>query len=263
MTLAEHDIPNLRKRLEIAKETARIAAPVAMSYFRSALEITSKTDASPVTVADRNTEQTIRAALQDACPGETIFGEEFGQQGAGTDMWIVDPIDGTRSFVAGFPLFGTLIGYYAHGEPQIGVISMPALGEVFTGARGLGATFNGETIHTSTCGALADARLFINEADKLGTTEPEIWTRLISAGASRRMAADCYPHALVASGHADAVVDYGLQPYDYLPVAAVVEAAGGVITDWQGNPLTFASDGRTVTAATPELHEQILGILNK
>lgn len=249
---------NLHSRLETARQIAAAASCVAMQHFRHPLDIASKSDNTPVTVADQETEQAIRTALSLAFPGETIFGEEFGQTGTQLDMWIVDPIDGTRSFITGLPLFGILLGYLAHGLPQLGVINMPALGELYAGARGTGATLNGAPIAVSGCRDLSSARLFLNEADRIAVDAPPQFARLVTAGALRRLGADCYPHALVASGHADAVVDYGLQPYDYLPVAAVVEAAGGVMTDWQGQPLSMTSDGRTLTAATPELHADLL-----
>ncbi len=249
---------DLQSRLETARQIAAAASCVAMAHFRHPLAITSKSDDSPVTIADQETERAIRTALASAFPGETIFGEEFGQTGTQHDMWIVDPIDGTRSFISGLPLFGMLLGYLADGVPQLGVINMPALGELYTGALGTGATLNGTPIAVSGCRDLSTARLFLNEADRMAVDAPAQFARLVTAGALRRLGADCYPHALVASGHADAVVDYGLQPYDYLPVAAVVEAAGGVMTDWQGQPLSLGSDGRTLTAATPELHSDLI-----
>ncbi|MEO9826391.1 MAG: inositol monophosphatase family protein [Paracoccaceae bacterium] len=254
---------DLQQRLIAAQNIAAGASKIAMSLFRKPIDIVSKSDASPVTIADQNTERAIRGALEIQFPGEAIFGEEYGTSGSGTDMWIVDPIDGTRSFITGLPLFGMLLGYVEGGTSMLGVINMPALGEVYAGARGLGATMNGTSIKTSTCSQLDGARLFLNEGDKLAAKEPVVFKRLIRAGAVRRMSADCYPHALVASGFADAVVDFDLQPYDYLPVSAVVKAAGGMMTDWQGNPLTMNSDGRTLTAATPALHAALVELVNK
>ncbi|MGV6849053.1 MAG: inositol monophosphatase family protein [Marinibacterium sp.] len=263
MTDVISNLAALQKRLEYARETAVAASAVANAYFRKPLDVHAKTDASPVTIADKETETTIRAAIAAEFPGESILGEEFGQSGADGDMWIVDPIDGTRSFLSGLPLFGMLIGHLSDGVPQLGVIHMPALGETYSGARGIGAFCDGTRIRVSSCRTLADARLFINEADKLATDAPETFRRLITAGQLRRFGADCYPHALVASGYADAVVDFDLQPYDYLPVAAVVEAAGGVMTDWQGNALSLRSDGRTLTAATPELHAELMDLVQR
>lgn len=239
------------------------ASKVVMSHFRSELAVKLKPDESPVTAADTATELAIRDSLNLRFPGDTIFGEEFGLHGDNADFWIIDPIDGTRSFIAGYPMFGMLLGHVRNGRAQLGVIRMPALGEVYAGAQGIGATCNGVQISVSACRALHEARLFINEADKLAADTPVVFQRLIEAGMQRRMAADCYPHALVAAGYADAVVDYGLQPYDYLPVSAVVHAAGGIMTDWRGHPLGMESDGRVVTAATPALHAQLLELVNQ
>ncbi len=253
---------DLKKRLQIALEITETAGHVAVSHFRNSLAIETKSDQSPVTVADRETEQAIREGLAQSFPDEEIFGEEFGRSGDSDTIWIIDPIDGTRSFITGLPIFGMLLGYLKSGKPRLGVIRMPALGEVYAGAVGLGATCNGEPISVSKCTQLASARLFLNEGDKLAVDEPKVFSQLVKAGELRRMSSDCYPHALVASGFADAVVDYGLQPYDHLPVCAVVEAAGGVMTDWQGQPLSMVSDGRTLTAATPELHADLLKLVN-
>ncbi len=250
-------------RLEKAIEITAAAGAISLSYFRQSPDIETKADRSPVTVADKATERAIRDGLSRYFPDEPVFGEEFGQSGAGAAMWIVDPIDGTRSFIAGLPLFGMLLGQIDADGPQLGVIRMPALHEVYAGGTGVAATCNGETIWVSGRRQLSEARLFINEGDKLATAEPAVFDRLVRAGQLRRMGADCYPHALVAAGLVDAVVDYDLQPYDYLPVSAVVEAAGGLMTDWQGAPLSMRSDGRTVTAATPELHAQLLELVNR
>lgn len=253
---------DLAKRLAVALDITQSAAQVALSYFRESPDIETKSDQSPVTVADKETEQAIRSGLASAFPDDAIFGEEFGQSGSGSDMWIIDPIDGTRSFITGLPLFGMLLGYITAQGPQLGIIRMPALGEVYSGAAGLGAQCNGSPIAVSTCTQLARARLFINEADKLAVHEADVTDRLFRAGELRRTGADCYPHALVARGLVDAVVDYDLQPYDYLPVSAVVEAAGGIMTDWQGNALSMQSDGRTLTAATPQLHADLMRLVN-
>lgn len=252
----------LKNRLKTAISITEVAAQVALGHFRNSPSIETKSDQSPVTIADKETETAIRDGLARAYPEDAIFGEEFGQSGEGSDMWIVDPIDGTRSFITGLPLFGMLLGFLSAQGPQLGIIRMPALDEVYAGAVGLGATCNGSSIKVSTCQKLSNARLFINEADKIAAQAPEVFSQLIEAGELRRMGADCYPHALVARGLVDAVVDFDLQPYDYLPVSAVVEAAGGIMTDWQGAPLGMGSDGRTLTAATPELHAELLALVN-
>lgn len=253
---------DVTKRLLAALDITEAAAHVAMSHFRKSLDVETKTDQSPVTIADRETEQAIRKGLAESFPDEEIFGEEFGRSSDSEDTWIIDPIDGTKSFITGLPLFGMLLGYLKAGSPQLGIIRMPALDEVYSGAVGLGARCNGKPISVSNCTQLASANLFLNEGDKLAVAEPSVFSRLIKAGALRRMGSDCYPHALVARGLVDAVVDFELQPYDYVPVAAVIEAAGGIMSDWQGQRLSMQSDARTLTAATPELHAELLNLVN-
>lgn len=249
----------LQELQQTACTIAEDASKIAMSYFRAPLEIIEKADESPVTVADRATEECIREAIAKHFPDHSIFGEEFGISGdLSGKSWVIDPIDGTRSFISGHPLFGMLMAYMEAGVPLVGLVRMPAINEIYVGAKGLGATLNGKPISTRSTVKLDKAILFINEAERLQAAEPELLARLCTAGHTRRMAYDCYPHALVASGQIDAVVDWGLEPYDYLPLVALIEAAGGVITDWDGQELTLKSDGRVVTAATKELHKELL-----
>jgi len=247
---------------EVALRTALKAGAIPMAHFRAPLEVHAKADESPVTVADRETEALIRAELLAAFPGHGLFGEEYGIEGRlDGPTWIVDPIDGTRSFIMGHPLFGMLIGFLDGGVPQLGLVRMPALDEMFIGLRGIGATRNGAPIRCRATTRLSDALVFVNEAERILAAEPALFARLCRAGHTRRMAYDCYPHAMVAAGLVDAVVDFGLEPYDYLPLVALIDAAGGVMTDWQGQALDLGSDGRVVTAATPELHAELLTLL--
>lgn len=245
-----------------ALRMAEIAAEAARGYFRGRLGIEFKEDESPVTQADKGVEAEVRAYLEQHFPDHGIFGEEQGFDGVDRDeIWIIDPIDGTRSFLSGHPLFGFLLGYLKAGVPQLGVIGMPTLGETFIGVPGQGATLNGKAIQVSRQTRLDRAVLYVNEGDKIYRDYPQLFDRLMQSGQTRRFAYDCYPHALLAAGHVDAVIDYDLQPYDYLPVSAVIEAAGGVITDWDGRPLGLQSDGRVVSAATPELHAEMLAVI--
>ena len=243
---------------------ADFAAKAAMGYFRGQLGTQFKDDASPVTQADRGVETLVRAYLNQHFPDHGIFGEEHGIEGADRQrMWIIDPIDGTRSFLSGHPLFGFLLGHLMDGTPEIGVIGMPALGEVFLGVKGKGATLNGNAIHSSDQTRLDQGILYINEGEKIYADQPKVFDSLIKAGQTRRFSYDCYPHALLAAGHVDAVVDYDLQPYDYLPLSVVIEEAGGLMTDWDGKRLTLNSDGRVLSAATPEIHAQLLALVGR
>jgi histidinol phosphatase-like enzyme (inositol monophosphatase family) len=256
--------PSPRELLDAALEITEAAARIPMRYFRAGVAVEDKADESPVTIADRETEKAIRAALEKRFPDHAIFGEEFGRSGKESEYtWIIDPIDGTRSFICGVPLFGMLLGVLHNGIPIAGVIRMPALGEVFGGASGIGATMDGRPIRCRSTTSLDAARIFINEANRILGAEPEKLARLMSLGHTRRAFNDCYAFALLAMGQIDVVVDYDLQPYDYLPVVPVIEAAGGVITDWQGKPLGLNPDGAgsVAAAATKQLHAELLRAL--
>ena len=255
--------PSVEELLQAAVEISGAAAEIPMRYFRSDIAVEDKADESPVTIADRETEQHIRHRIEARFPGHAILGEEFGRDAKESEYtWIVDPIDGTRSFICGVPLFGMLLGVMDRSGMAAGVIRMPALGEVFAGGRGLGATRNGAAIGCRRLAGLGKARIFINEANLMLTREPGRLQRLMRAGHVRRFFNDCYPFALLAMGQIDVVVDFDLKPYDYLPIVPVVEAAGGVITDWRGAPLGFGSDGTVLAAATPALHGDVLKLLS-
>ena len=246
-----------------AVKIAELANKAARGYFRGRLGVEFKSDESPVTQADKGVEAQVRAYLEQHFPDHGIFGEEHGFEGQNRrEVWIIDPIDGTRSFLSGHPLFGFLLGHLIDGKPDIGVIGMPAIDEVFIGVSGQGATMNGKEITTSNQTRLDQSILFVNEGDKIYRDHPALFAQLMQSGQTRRFAYDCYPHALLAAGHVDAVIDYDLQPYDFLPVLAVIEAAGGVMTDWDGKPLDLNSDGQVISAATPELHAEMLEMVN-
>ena len=254
---------DLSKLSQVASTIAQDASAIPMQYFCTAMDITDKADDSPVTIADQNTERFIRDALMKHFPDHDIFGEEFGITGSlEGPSWIIDPIDGTRSFISGSPLFGMLMGFLDAGVPQIGLVRMPALDETFVGVAGLGATKNGQPIACRKTTKLAKAILYTNEPENINADDPARFMRICKAAHIQRSAYDCYPHAMCAAGTIDAVVDCNLEPYDYLPLVGLIQAAGGIITDWHGQPLTLQSDGRVITAATPELHAEILNLLD-
>lgn len=241
---------------------AHAASITARKYFRARNEIAYKEDESPVTLIDQMIEQDLKRAIASKYPNDGIFGEESGIDGElDGSLWVIDPIDGTRSFISGNPLFGMLLAYLEGGRPVAGIISMPMLDEVYAGAKGQAATCNGKPICVSDQKDINECTLYINEGEKLIAQHPDTLSRLLTAGKTRRFGYDCYPHALLAAGHIDAVIDYDLNPYDYLALTAVVEAAGGVITDWQGKALDLSSDGAVVAAATPDLHGAVLSLL--
>ncbi|MEP5090596.1 MAG: inositol monophosphatase family protein, partial [Paracoccaceae bacterium] len=219
-------------------------------------------DDSPVTHADKSIEKLVRQTIAERHQTHGILGEEHGLKSSNQDeMWVVDPIDGTRSFISGHPLFGFLLAYLHKGVPEVGVIAMPMLNEVMIGVRGQGSTMNGSSMQVSQVNALEDAVVYINEGEKIFADHPSILSRLMSAGQTRRFSYDCYPYALLAMGHVDIVVDYDLKPYDFMALRVVIEAAGGILTDWNGERPGLAYEGPILAAATPELHQAMGTVL--
>ncbi len=247
--------PRRDELLSFAGELADVAAPIATRWFRHPLDIDLKSDKSPVTAADRAVEQAVRAAIAARYPAHGILGEEQGRERLDAEVvWVVDPIDGTRSFITGYPLWGTLIAAAVRGVPEVGVIAMHALGERWIGAKGEATRLNGAVCHARDCRDLATARLFTTSPYYFTADERAAFERLLPLVHTARFNGDCYNYGLLASGHIDLVVECRLEPFDYCSLVPVVEGAGGRITDWAGRPLGFESDGRVIAAATPELH---------
>ena len=245
-----------------ADHLADIARPLALAHFRTPLGVEWKADASPVTIADRAVERALRAAIAGRFPEHGILGEE--EEAVGIDrevVWVVDPIDGTKSFVTGLPLFGTLVAAVMDESPHVGVIEMPALAERWVGVAGEGTRLNGAPCHTSLVTRLRDARLCATAPDMFAGVEVEAFAALAEKAGLRRFGGDCYAYGLLASGHVDLVAEASLKPYDFMALVPVVEGAGGVISDWNGTPLTIASGGRVIAAANAALHAEALAIL--
>jgi inositol-phosphate phosphatase / L-galactose 1-phosphate phosphatase / histidinol-phosphatase len=257
--------PDSLELLAVANALADAAAAQSMRYFRTPLEVTAKADQSPVTLADQAAEAAMREILAARCPADGIYGEEHGHErlDAGR-VWVLDPIDGTRSFITGSPLWGTLIGLLDGGRVRFGMVDMPVLGERWWGLsddQGRLALRNGRPVRASQCTAIAQARIVTTSPDIFNAADWQAFDQLSRQCAMRRFGGDCYGYAQLAGGTIDLVVETGLQPYDYLGPAGLIEAAGGVVTDWNGRPLGLDSDGRVVAAATPQLHRAALEAL--
>ncbi|WP_108260214.1 histidinol-phosphatase [Mangrovicoccus ximenensis] len=245
--------------IALANAVADGAREMALSYFRRPLEVDDKEDSSPVTVADRQIEAFMRARIAEAFPGHGIFGEEQDPERLdAAEIWVVDPIDGTKSFVTGHPLFGNLMALLRGGRPVLGQIEMPALGERWQGWTGRATTFNGAPCRTSGCTELSAALAYTTDPMLFEGDDLAAYELLRRSVRLLRFGGDCYNYGLLASGHCDLVLEIGLQPYDYLPVVQVIEGAGGVISDWDGKPLGLGSRGDVLASATPELHGKML-----
>lgn len=246
-----------------AGHLADLARAEIRPHFRKLAHVESKSDASPVTVADRNAEAAMRRAIEARFPDHGIFGEEYGP--VRTDapwQWILDPIDGTKSFVAGLPIFGTLVALTWENRPVLGVIDQPIMGDRWLGAAGRPTLFNGQPARTSATADLAGAVVMTTYVDSFTHTELTAFTSLRKACRINRMSGDCIAYGLVASGFADIALDGRMQPYDYAALSPVVAGAGGVVTDWEGKPLDMRGRSRVVAAANPALHEAALAFLS-
>lgn len=252
----------LESLLPLAHALADAARQKTLPLFRTALEVTAKLDDSPVTVADRSAEASMRQLLGAQVPSHGILGEEHGRERMDAEyLWVLDPIDGTKSFITGSPLWGTLVALLHRGQPVLGLVDMPVLGERWLGLRGQATLCNGQPVRVSDCRKLASARIYTTSPDAFQPGEWAAFDALSRTCALRRFGGDCYSYAQLAGGHIDLVVEAGLQPYDYLAMVSLIQSAGGVMTDWAGQPLGVDSDGRVVAAATTELHAQALAAL--
>jgi histidinol phosphatase-like enzyme (inositol monophosphatase family) len=252
----------LMELCRFATDLAEVARPILRTYFRQGVHVEHKPDRTPVTVADRVTERVLRTMINERFPEHGLNGEEYGGEDSGAAFcWVIDPIDGTKSFVSGIPLFGTLIGLLHEGQPVLGVLEMPALGERWLGARGLATTLNDEPCRTSGCERLDSAIVCATTPDMFQGDDRPRFEAVSSRCRFTRFGTDCYAYGLLASGHVDLVVEAQMQPYDILGVVAVIEGAGGVVTDWAGSSLGLGGETRVVAAANPALHERALDLL--
>ena len=258
------ETPDAEALVAFACGLADLAAPLSLDYFRTPLDVERKADLSPVTQADRAVEAAMRRRIAETFPAHGIYGEEHGNANLDSaHVWVLDPIDGTKSFVTGMPTFGTLIAHLEDGAPTVGIISIPPTAERWVGHSGKVTQFEGKPCRTSGCRRLRDANVYTTSPDTFDEHGLAVFEKVTAKAAMRRFGGDCYSYGLLASGHVDAVIEMNLQPYDYLALVPVIEGAGGVITDWEGQPLGLGSDGHVVAAATPALHADILGIVGQ
>ncbi len=255
---------SLADDIALANRLADAAGDAIRPYWRGAIGLESKADSSPVTLADRAAEEAMRRILTAEAGRDGIEGEEFGIEREGASRrWVLDPIDGTTSFVAGRPIFGTLIALLADGFPVLGVIDQPILGERWVGATGRATTFNGAEVRTRPCRELSDALLATTSPSLFGDHAAEHFMALAQKTAHRRMiwGGDCYNYGLVASGQIDLVCEAGLKLHDFAALVPVVEGAGGTMADWNGDPLHAGSDGHVIALGDPARLEDVVEAL--
>ncbi|WP_148715487.1 inositol monophosphatase family protein [Chitinolyticbacter meiyuanensis] len=248
----------LPEQLDLIRQLAAASGDVIRGYYRSGLAIDDKDDASPVTRADREAELAMRALINAQRPQDGIIGEEYGEERADADwVWVLDPVDGTKSFTVGRPLFVTLIGLLYRGVPVLGAIHQPITGDLWLGGEGLPSTLNGERITASASTGIAQARIGTTGPEYLDAARP-VFEQLAGQCRYPIYGGDGFLYAQVASGWLELVIEEGLKLHDFAALAPVVNAAGGRMTDWQGAPLTRTSQGRVLAAANAELHATVL-----
>jgi inositol-phosphate phosphatase / L-galactose 1-phosphate phosphatase / histidinol-phosphatase len=259
MTASAHalDEADLDRLLHVALRCADRAGEAIRPYYRTPVAADVKADASPVTIADREAEQAVRAVLAAHRPQDGVWGEEYGAVGLDQPfVWIIDPIDGTKSFMAGRPIFATLIALLYHGTPIIGIIDQPITKDRWIGVVCRPTSLNGAVVSTRPCAELSQA--------VQGSTMPfpqDEFTHLTQTTRHQLWGGDAYSFGLLAAGFLDVIVEAGLQTYDWAALVPVIEGAGGVIVDWQGHRLRLGSDGNVCACGDPALCADVLAAM--
>jgi inositol-phosphate phosphatase / L-galactose 1-phosphate phosphatase / histidinol-phosphatase len=247
--------------LQLANRLADAAGAAIRQFFRNAYTLEDKADSSPVTEADRAAEAAMRRIIEAEYPRDGIIGEEYGEKPGSTGrVWVLDPIDGTTSFIAGRPIFGTLISLMVEGWPVLGVIDQPVAKERWVGATGKPTTLNNAPARTRQCAVLGQALLATTSPHLFGDDQAVSFLALASKVARRRLiyGGDCYNYGLIASGHVDLVVESGLKIHDFAALIPIVEGAGGMMCDWSGDPLNADSAGDVIALGDPARLEDVL-----
>ncbi len=254
--------PTLRSLLEFALDAAWQAGRITLGYFQAGITAERKADNTPITIADRQAEQKLRELISRYWPDHGIIGEEFGRQAGSSGLtWILDPIDGTKSFVHGVPLYANLIALADGEAPLLGVAHFPALGETVYAARGEGCYWNGRRARVSSVNRLEDATLLTSDLNSFALHgKAEAWQRLVDATYIQRTWGDAYGYALVATGRAEIMVDPVMEIWDCGPLQVILEEAGGTFTDWRGMPTIHAREAIATNGALFEAVMRLVGV---
>ncbi|WP_428937326.1 histidinol-phosphatase [Fontivita pretiosa] len=250
--------PSLRTLLDVAIEAAYLAGRRTLAYFNTDVAVETKVDDTPVTCADRQAEQVIRAVIGRYFPSHSILGEESGEaRGDPRFRWIIDPIDGTKSFIHGVPLYAVLIGLEIDQRPSLGVIDLPALDEIVYAAAGLGCRWNGRAATVSSVDQLEQATVLTSSV-LTAMRRSDAYERLAGRARLNRTWGDAYGYALVATGRAEIMLDPVINPWDIAPMLPILSEAGGRFSDWQGTVTTWGPDAVATNAA---LYDQVIAVL--
>ncbi len=253
---------SLRRLLDFALDTVWEAGKITLRYFQGRIEVETKSDLTPVTIADRATEQFLRDHIRQAFPDHAVIGEEFGPQGpsSASHRWIIDPIDGTKSFVRGVPLYGVMLGLEREGRPVLGTVSFPALDEIVAAAEGEGTAWNGRRVRVSSRSSLSEALLLCTDYSHFPDAGKQAaFERLCEATALQRTWGDCYGHCLVATGRAELMLDATISVWDCAALMPILREAGGTFTDWKGNSTIHGPDALSTNG---HLFEAVMALVD-
>ena len=254
----------LLEYLNFANRLADEAGIISMEYFRTSLDIENKSDESPVTIADKNTELKLRSMIEEKYPDHGILGEEFDSINPDAEfIWVIDPIDGTKSYLAGHKDFGNLISLTQNKKPIIGIINCPAHDERWVGAKNQNSTINQQSSKTSSVTKIEDAYFF---SSGLYFDEPHLRNavdKIKHKVKYYRYGGDCYMYGMVASGLIDFVIEDTLKIHDYMALVNVIEGSGGKVTDKFGNEITTDSRGSCIASANEKLHSELISLINE
>lgn len=248
--------------ISFANDLCEQTGNIIRAALQTNLRFETKDDQSPVTEIDQKVEKLVRERISEHFPDHGILGEEYGAQATDQEyVWVIDPIDGTKAFISGFAVFGTLISLTRKGKPVLGIIDNPVTGERWIGAQGALTKKNGKAISGSLRKDILGSLLSNGNPDSLNDKEKEKFTRLKRKVAWCVYGGSCQAYGRLADGALDIVIDSGLDPFDYCALSPIITGAGGCITDWEGQELTLWSGSRCVASASPELHEIVLETL--
>ncbi|MBR1374725.1 MAG: hypothetical protein IJ566_01400 [Cardiobacteriaceae bacterium] len=258
---------NEEEYLNFAEYLANRAREISMKYFRANVQeigLELKSDCTPVSIADRKIEELLRSEIEKKYPSHAICGEEFAAKSGSEFEWIIDPIDGTKSFISGFPIFCTLIALLYQNKPLISVIDAPAVNNRFTATLSTPSKLNGQIIRSRDTQKLNQAFIYSTspDSDMFNEAQKIKQQKLKNKAAMQRYTGDGYSYGMLAAGWIDLVVEADMKFYDFMPLVLIVKQAGGVISDWQGGELNMHSSGEIIAAANKTLHQQALEVLN-
>jgi myo-inositol-1(or 4)-monophosphatase len=246
---------------KFAKYLAELSGNIIKKYFRTEISIETKDDNSPVTIADKNAEEVIRERIMSEFPSHGILGEEFGNYNESAQYkWVLDPIDGTKSFITGIATFGTLIGLLKDGIPVLGLFHQPIIGELLIGDNEL-TELNGEKTKVRPCEKIDKATLLTSDHFMIGNYKNQTaFNQLANKVKLYRTWGDCFGYYLLCTGFADIMIDPIMSPWDALPLLPIIKGAGGMVTDYEGNNPV---EGSSIIAAGSSIHSQVVEILNR